>query len=43
MEKNCVFKAISGKIFHPPNDVNNGGTQNGSAYRKGLLYLFYKW
>ena len=36
MEKNYVFKAILGKIFHPLNPVNNGGTQNGSAYRKGL-------
>ena len=36
MEKNCVFKAISSKIFHPLNAVNNGGTQNGSVYRKGL-------
>ena len=23
-------------MFHPLNPVNNGGTQNGSAYRKGL-------
>ena len=36
MPKNCVFKAISGKIFHPLDTVNNGRTQNGSAYRKGL-------
>ena len=36
MKKNCVFKAISGKIFHPLNAVNNGGIQNGSAYCKAL-------
>ena len=30
----AVFKVISGKMFHPRNPVNNGGTQNGSAYWK---------
>ena len=34
-----VFKAISGKIFHPLNPVNNGGTQNGSTYSKGLYHF----
>ena len=34
MEKKTVFKAISGKIFHPLNAVNIGATQNGSAYCK---------
>ena len=35
-KKNCVFKAISDKTFHPLNAVNNSCTQNGSAYHKGL-------
>ena len=38
MEKN-IFKAISGKIFHPLNAVNNGETQNVSAYCKGLYHF----
>ena len=37
MEKNCVFKAISNKMFQPLNAVNKDETQNGSAYRKVLL------
>ena len=37
MEKNCVFKAISNKMFQPLNAVNNDETQNGSVYRKVLL------
>ena len=41
MKKNRIFKAISGKIFHPLNAVNKGGTQNGSAYRKGLYHIGY--
>ena len=36
--KNYVFKAISGKVFHPLISVNNGVIQNGSVYLKGLLY-----
>ena len=40
--KNCLFKVISGKIFHPLNDaVNNanGGTQNGSTYQRSIARL----
>ena len=29
-------KQSQAKIFYPLNAVNNGETQNGSAYRKGL-------